>query len=389
MAGPRFVGGDTMNFWIEGTLNELRETIKDWDFILINDGEARLLSGEYNLRRAAKAIQAMGPKTVVIKRGEYGAVLFRPEGYFVAPGFLLDNVFDPTGAGDCFAGGFMGYLTEQGVTDLGHATHPHLRKAMIYGSVMGSYCCEQFGVGRLRTLTRDDIEKRFEEFRKFTEFYGRMKTLPFTKAEAVGNDFLVVEWSSLQRTGVKTDDLPDLAIKSCHRQFGVGADGVEVVFPARHAEEDYSLRIFNSDGSEAEISGNGTRCAAAFLMRDAEPGATLRIGTVAGVKTVRMQDREGVRFDLEMSMGLPTWKEGEVGSELEIGGWPREVAILDVGNPQCALFVEHFEWDWRSLGARRSSSIRSFPTAPTSRSCAVSTNTPSTCASGSAAPARR
>lgn len=175
--------------------------------------------------------------------------------------------------------------------------------------------------------------------------------IPFVKAQAVGNDFLVVEWASLQRAGLGTDDLADLAIKSCHRQFGIGADGVEVVMPARHDDEDYSLRIFNSDGSEAEISGNGTRCAAAFLMRDAEPGATLRIGTVAGVKTVRMQDRDGVRFELEMSMGLPSWKEGEVGSELEIGGWPREVAILDVGNPQCALFVEHFEWDWRSLGA--------------------------------------
>jgi sugar/nucleoside kinase (ribokinase family) len=169
-AGPRFVGGDTMNFWIEGTNDELRETIKDWDFILINDGEARQLSGEYNLRRAAKAIQAMGPKTVVIKRGEYGAILFRPEGHFIAPGFLLESVFDPTGAGDCFAGGFMGHLTSQGVTDLGQATHPQLRKAMIYGSVMGSFCCEQFGVGRLRTLTREDIDERFEEFRKFTEF---------------------------------------------------------------------------------------------------------------------------------------------------------------------------------------------------------------------------
>lgn len=170
ITGPRFVGGDTMNFWIEGTPNELRETIRDWDFILINDGEARQLSGEYNLRRAAKAIQAMGPKTVVIKRGEYGAVLFRPEGYFVAPGFLLESVFDPTGAGDCFAGGFMGYLTEQGVTDLGQATHPQLRKAMIYGSVLGSFCCQQFGVGQLRHIDRADIDERFEEFRRFTEF---------------------------------------------------------------------------------------------------------------------------------------------------------------------------------------------------------------------------
>ncbi len=170
MKAPRFVGGDTMNFWIEGTPEELRETIKDWDFILINDEEARLLSGDYNLRQAAKRIHEMGPHTVVIKRGEYGAVLFRPEGYFIAPGFLLESVFDPTGAGDSFAGGFMGYLAEQGIENIDQASHAHLRKAMIYGSVMGSFCCEQFGVGRLRTLNRDEIEARYKEFKEFTKF---------------------------------------------------------------------------------------------------------------------------------------------------------------------------------------------------------------------------
>lgn len=166
----RFVGGDTMNLWIDTAPGELRETIRDWDFILINDSEARMLSGEYNLRNAAERIHEMGPHTVVIKRGEYGAILFRPEGYFIAPGFLLETVYDPTGAGDSFAGGFMGYLAEQGVSDITLATHLQLRKAMIYGSVMGSFCCEQFGVGRLRTLTRKQIDKRFEEFRRFTEF---------------------------------------------------------------------------------------------------------------------------------------------------------------------------------------------------------------------------
>ena len=170
MNSARFVGGDTMNFWIDGALDALRAAIRTWDFILINDGEARMLSGEYNLRRAAQKIHEMGPHTVVIKRGEYGAILFRPEGYFIAPGFLLETVYDPTGAGDSFAGGFTGHLAEQGVDDIGFASHQQLRKAMIYGSVMGSFCCEQFGVGRLRTLTRDDIEKRFEEFRRFTEF---------------------------------------------------------------------------------------------------------------------------------------------------------------------------------------------------------------------------
>ncbi len=170
MKNPRFVGGDTMDFWIEGAPDELAQAIKQWDFILINDGEARQLSGEYNLRSAAKKVLDMGPHTVVIKRGEYGAILFRPEGHFIAPGFLLETVFDPTGAGDSFAGGFMGYLAEQGVSDLDHATHAHLRKAMIYGSVMGSFCCEEFGVGRFRTLTREDIDARYQEFKKFTEF---------------------------------------------------------------------------------------------------------------------------------------------------------------------------------------------------------------------------
>ncbi len=170
MRSPRFVGGDTMNFWIEGTPDELAHAIRKWDFILINDGEARQLSGEFNLRRAAERIHDMGPHTVVIKRGEYGAILFRSEGYFVAPGFLLETVFDPTGAGDSFAGGFMGYLAEVGISDIDHASHVHLRRAMIYGSVMGSFCCEQFGTGRLRTLTREEIEARFQEFKAFTEF---------------------------------------------------------------------------------------------------------------------------------------------------------------------------------------------------------------------------
>ena len=170
MRSPRFVGGDTMNFWIEGTPDELAQAIRKWDFILINDSEARQLSGEYNLRQAAQRIYGMGPHTVVIKRGEYGAILFRPEGYFVAPGFLLETVFDPTGAGDSFAGGFMGYLAEVGISDIDQASHVHLRRAMIYGSVMGSFCCEQFGTARLQTLTREEIEARFQEFRAFTEF---------------------------------------------------------------------------------------------------------------------------------------------------------------------------------------------------------------------------
>jgi sugar/nucleoside kinase (ribokinase family) len=166
----RLIGGDTMNFWIEGTPKELSQAIAEWDVILINDQEARELSGEYDLWRAARYTCASGPKKVVIKRGEYGAVLFDASGYFVAPGFLLETVLDPTGAGDSFAGGFMGYLAGEGLSNIDAATESQLRKAMIYGSVMGSFCCEQFGIGRLRTLARSDIEQRFEEFRKLTQF---------------------------------------------------------------------------------------------------------------------------------------------------------------------------------------------------------------------------
>ncbi len=171
MTKPRITGGDTMNLWINIAREELLQTLKGWDFLLINDGEARLLSGENNLRKAARVIQEMGPNTVVIKRGEYGAMLFRGDDYFIVPGYLLEEVFDPTGAGDCFAGGFNGYLAQQGI-DLGqgHIDRRELSRAVIYGSVMGSFCCERFGVDRFRTLTRAEIDGRFQEFKKFTDF---------------------------------------------------------------------------------------------------------------------------------------------------------------------------------------------------------------------------
>ncbi|HLJ14620.1 MAG TPA: PfkB family carbohydrate kinase [Bryobacteraceae bacterium] len=169
--GLRFAGGDTMNFWIKDFRDELLATIREWDFLLINDSEARMLSGQANLKRAAKVILEMGPKIVVIKRGEYGAMLFQRNSFFVVPGYLLEDVFDPTGAGDSFAGGFAGYLAEHGF-DLEHdqVGRRELRRAVIYGSVLGSFCCEKFGVDRFRTLTRDEIDARFEEFRGFTEF---------------------------------------------------------------------------------------------------------------------------------------------------------------------------------------------------------------------------
>ena len=167
----RLVGGDTMNYWIADFRDELLRTIAEWDFLLINDGEARMLSGEYNLKKAAAKILEMGPSTLVIKRGEYGAILWRPDGHFMVPGYLLEDIFDPTGAGDCFAGGFMGYLAGQGI-DLkgGKVDHNEIRRAVIYGSVMGSFCCERFGVERFHTLTRGEIDGRFEEFKEFTSF---------------------------------------------------------------------------------------------------------------------------------------------------------------------------------------------------------------------------
>jgi sugar/nucleoside kinase (ribokinase family) len=171
MPGAKLAGGDTMNLWIDTTRDQLLETIREWDFLLINDGEAAQLSGDRNLRRAAASILAMGPRTLVIKRGEYGAVLFQGDSHFMAPGYLLENVFDPTGAGDCFAGGFIGYLAGRGVeATAGQVDFAELRRAAIYGSVMGSFCCERFGVDRFRTLTREEIEARYQEFHSCTAF---------------------------------------------------------------------------------------------------------------------------------------------------------------------------------------------------------------------------
>ena len=168
MKQVRLTGGDTMNYWIVGDFRaELLETIKQWDFLLINDSEARLLSGEPNIRRAAAKILTMGPKILVIKRGEFGAILFHGDRHFIAPGYLLEEVFDPTGAGDCFAGGFIGYLAGREISIVNFA---ELRRAVIYGSVMGSFCCEKFGVDRFRTLTREEIEVRYREFQDCTAF---------------------------------------------------------------------------------------------------------------------------------------------------------------------------------------------------------------------------
>jgi sugar/nucleoside kinase (ribokinase family) len=171
MNAIQLAGGDTMNYWISDYRNELLDTIAQWDFLLINDSEAKMLSGENNLRRAASGILELGPHTLVIKRGEYGAVLFRGDCHFIAPGYLLEEVFDPTGAGDCFAGGFIGYLASRGIQPQdGGIDIAELRRAVIYGSVMGSFCCEKFGVDRFRTLTRAEIDNRYNEFKACTGF---------------------------------------------------------------------------------------------------------------------------------------------------------------------------------------------------------------------------
>lgn len=172
MTNLHAVGGDTMDYWINDFREELAATIRNWGLLLVNDSEARALTGESNLKIAARRIHEMGPKWVIIKRGEYGALLFeRGQEHFVAPGYLLDQVVDPTGAGDCFAGGVFGYLaSEDGAGDPAVPDPLRLRRAVIYGSVMGSFCCERFGVERFKTLTREDVDARFEEFRRFTSF---------------------------------------------------------------------------------------------------------------------------------------------------------------------------------------------------------------------------
>lgn len=152
---PKLVALDTMNYWISGTPAELGKTLRRIDALLINDEEACQLAGEHNLLRAAKGIFSMGPKAVIIKRGEYGAMLFHRDAILAVPAYPLEKVCDPTGAGDSFAGGFMGDLARQKKVD-----HSSLRRAMIYGSVLGSFAVEQLGVARLRTLTRSDVEAR-------------------------------------------------------------------------------------------------------------------------------------------------------------------------------------------------------------------------------------
>ena len=162
---PKLVGLDTMNYWISGTNAELRETLRHVDILTINDDETRQLTSEHNLLRAAKQIFQMGPSTLIIKRGEHGAIMVHKKFIFSIPAFPLEKVIDPTGAGDTFAGGFMGYLAGKG-----RVNEETLRSAMVYGSVLASFTVEQFGVGRLATVKRKEIMARARLFSRLTSF---------------------------------------------------------------------------------------------------------------------------------------------------------------------------------------------------------------------------
>ncbi len=162
---PKLVAMDTMNYWIEGSNADLRETLKHVDVLMINDSETRQLSSEYNLLRAARRIFKMGPSALVVKRGEYGAMMVDKLGVFCIPGFPLEEPHDPTGAGDSFAGGFMGYLAGAGNTN-----DASLRRAMVYGSVLGSFAVERFGLDRLLKLKKPEIHARARHFAKLTQF---------------------------------------------------------------------------------------------------------------------------------------------------------------------------------------------------------------------------
>ena len=162
---PKLAILDTMNFWMDNALEDLMKVIAKVDVITINDEEARQLSGEYSLAKAAKKIATMGPKYVVIKKGEHGALLFHEEQVFFAPALPLEEVFDPTGAGDTFAGGFAGYLAKTGDNSF-----ENMKNAIIYGSNLASFCVEKFGTERMEELSGEEVNSRLAEFKKLTQF---------------------------------------------------------------------------------------------------------------------------------------------------------------------------------------------------------------------------
>lgn len=162
---PKLAILDTMNFWMDIAMDDLKAVLKNVDVITINDEEARQLSGEYSLVNAAKKIHTMGPKYVVIKKGEHGALLFNEDNMFYAPALPLAEVFDPTGAGDTFAGGFSGYLAKTG-----NISFENMKKAVIYGSALASFCVEKFGTERMLTLTDNEVYHRLQQFKDLTQF---------------------------------------------------------------------------------------------------------------------------------------------------------------------------------------------------------------------------
>lgn len=165
MESPELVVLDTMNFWMDNALEDLKKVIAKVDVITINDEEARQLSGEYSLVKAAREIEKMGPKYVVIKKGEHGALLFHQNEMFFAPALPLEEVFDPTGAGDTFAGGFVGYIAKTGDTSF-----KNMKNAIIYGSNLASFCVEKFGTERMLNLTDEEIDERLKTFKALTQF---------------------------------------------------------------------------------------------------------------------------------------------------------------------------------------------------------------------------
>jgi sugar/nucleoside kinase (ribokinase family) len=162
---PRLVILDTMNFWMDTAMGDLEKVLKKIDVLLVNDSEARQLSGEYSLVSAARAIMAMGPQYLIIKKGEHGALLFNEDNVFFAPALPLEVVFDPTGAGDTFAGGFIGHLAR--TKDI---SFENMKSAIIIGSAMASFCVEKFGTTRLKELKREDIDNRIQRFKELTKF---------------------------------------------------------------------------------------------------------------------------------------------------------------------------------------------------------------------------
>ena len=162
---PKLIVMDTMNFWMEIAMDDLKEVLKQVDMLMVNDAEARQLTGQFSLVKAAKKIMTMGPKYLIIKKGEHGALLFHRDDVFFAPALPLEDVFDPTGAGDTFAGGFIGFLAKTG-----DISFENMKRGIIVGSAMASFCVEKFGATRLKEITKEDISNRIQQFKDLVSF---------------------------------------------------------------------------------------------------------------------------------------------------------------------------------------------------------------------------